>query len=368
MVDRRTFLSGVAGLGAVTLIGCSEDEPARPGLSPSPSPTPSPSRTSEDVNPRVTGTVARDLNVPWGIAFLSTGDALVAQRDAGSIVRVTRVAGCASWATSAVRSAPGERAACWDSRSIPTTKASLFAFVTTSAGRPRRPHRARRRPARRRSARSSPASRRAASTTAAGCCSIARATSSSPPARRATRPSRRRRDRSAARSSASTATATPSTGNPFGNRTWSYGHRNIEGLAFDDEGRLWASEFGANRFDELNLVEKGQNYGWPRFEGKSDDNDYVTPKVTWTTDECSPSGLAIHRSTAFVAALRGECLWAVPLDGTDTGKPRAYFQGEYGRIRTVVVAPDESLWMTTSNTDGRGDPGKNDDRILRVTL
>jgi glucose/arabinose dehydrogenase len=78
--------------------------------------------------------------------------------------------------------------------------------------------------------------------------------------------------------------------------------------------------------------------------------------------------MAIARSTAFVAALRGECVYAVPLDGTDAGKPRALFQGEYGRIRTVEVAPDDSLWVTTSNTDGRGDPGKKDDRILRVTL
>ena len=88
MVDRRTFLSVVAGLGAVTLIGCSEDETPRPRAT-SASPTPSSSQTREDVNPRVTGTVAGDLNVPWGIAFLSTGDALVAQRDAGSIVRVS---------------------------------------------------------------------------------------------------------------------------------------------------------------------------------------------------------------------------------------------------------------------------------------
>ncbi|MGA9102470.1 PQQ-dependent sugar dehydrogenase, partial [Aeromicrobium sp.] len=144
--------------------------------------------------------------------------------------------------------------------------------------------------------------------------------------------------------------------------------RNIEGLAFDSDGRLWAAEFGENRFDELNLVQKGKNYGWPKFEGKSDDPSYVTPKVTWPTDECSPSGLAITKSTAFVAALQGECMFAVPLNGRDAGEPRAFFEGEYGRIRTIEVAPDESLWVTTSNTDGRGDTRKNDDRILRVTL
>jgi glucose/arabinose dehydrogenase len=78
--------------------------------------------------------------------------------------------------------------------------------------------------------------------------------------------------------------------------------------------------------------------------------------------------MAITRSTAFVAALRGECVYAVPLDGPEVGKPKALFQGDHGRLRTIEVAPDDSLWVTTSNTDGRGDPGKNDDRILRVTL
>ena len=158
------------------------------------------------------------------------------------------------------------------------------------------------------------------------------------------------------------------TGNPFGNRTWSYGHRNIEGLAFDADGRLWACEFGENRFDELNLIEKGKNYGWPRFEGKSDEDGLRHAEGHLADRRVLPVRLAITRSTAFVAALQGECVFAVPLDGTDAGKPRALFQGEYGRIRTIEVAPDDSLWVTTSNTDGRGDPARRDDRILRVTL
>ena len=158
-------------------------------------------------------------------------------------------------------------------------------------------------------------------------------------------------------------------GNPYDNRTWSYGHRNVEGLAFDADGRLWATEFGDKEADELNLISRGKNYGWPDVEGDSDDDDFVNPKVVWSpTSSCSPAGLAITRSTAFVGALRGQCLFAVPLDGTKAGKPKAYFAEEHGRIRNVVVAPDGSLWVTTSNTDGRVDPGRNDDKILRVTL
>jgi len=158
-------------------------------------------------------------------------------------------------------------------------------------------------------------------------------------------------------------------GNPFGNRTWSYGHRNIEGLAFDADGRLWATEFGEQRTDELNLIRRGRNYGWPDAEGRSSNDRFTNPRATWSpTSSCSPAGIAITRSTAFVGALQGRCLFAVPLDGTDAGKPRAYFRNDYGRIRGVAVAPDGALWMTTSNTDGRAEPGRHDDKIIRVTL
>jgi glucose/arabinose dehydrogenase len=161
----------------------------------------------------------------------------------------------------------------------------------------------------------------------------------------------------------------PAPGNPFGNRTWSYGHRNVEGLAFDRRGRLWATEFGDKRADELNLISQGQNYGWPAVEGRSDDPRYTSPRATWTpTSSCSPAGLAIARDTGFVGALQGKCLFAVPLAGSTAGEPKAYFAGDHGRIRTVALAPDGSLWVTTSNTDGRVRPGRHDDRILRVEL
>jgi glucose/arabinose dehydrogenase len=161
----------------------------------------------------------------------------------------------------------------------------------------------------------------------------------------------------------------PAPGNPYGNRTWSYGHRNIEGLALDAQGRLWATEFGEQETDELNLISKGRNYGWPIVEGASRSRRFVSPKATWSpTSSCSPAGLAITRNTAFLGALRGQCLFAVPLRGENAGESRAYFAEDFGRIRNVVVAPDGALWMTTSNTDGRVDPGRDDDKIIRVTL
>ena len=157
-------------------------------------------------------------------------------------------------------------------------------------------------------------------------------------------------------------------GNPFDNLVWSYGHRNVEGLRFDDTGRLWAAEFGDKGADELNLIEAGKNYGWPDVEGSDGKGGYADPLAQWPVDQCSPSGIAIAAGRAWLGALQGECVWSVVLDGPDAGRSRQHFAGEYGRIRSVALAPDGSLWVTTSNRDGRTDPRPGDDRILQVTL
>lgn len=148
-----------------------------------------------------------------------------------------------------------------------------------------------------------------------------------------------------------------------GSPVWSYGHRNIQGLAFDDDGRLWASEFGPDCCDGLHQIEPGENYRWPdevggRFE------------VEWNNAEASPSGLAYVRDTLFMAGLRGQRLWQIPLRGAEVGDPTAFAEGEYGRLRDASVAPDGTLWVLTNNTDGRNPdgPGPDDDRVLRITL
>jgi glucose/arabinose dehydrogenase len=160
----------------------------------------------------------------------------------------------------------------------------------------------------------------------------------------------------------------PAPGNPFDNEVFSYGHRNVQGLAFDDEGRLWASEFGQQTWDELNLIKEGANYGWPEVEGSGRVQGMTNPKVVWRTRDASPSGLAYWQGDLWMAGLRGERLWQIPLDGTKAGDPIARFRGDYGRLRTVEVATDgNSLLMTNSNTDGRGDPASDDDRLFRIT-
>jgi aldose sugar dehydrogenase len=109
----------------------------------------------------------------------------------------------------------------------------------------------------------------------------------------------------------------PAHGNPEPDSVvYSYGHRNVQGLAWDADERLWAAEFGQNTWDELNLVEPDKNYGWPMVEGRGGESGYVDPVEQWTTEEASPSGIAYAKGSIWMAGLRGERLWRIPLDGT----------------------------------------------------
>jgi glucose/arabinose dehydrogenase len=162
-------------------------------------------------------------------------------------------------------------------------------------------------------------------------------------------------------------------GNPFdGSLVWSYGHRNVQGLAFDDSGQLWATEFGNSEYDELNLIEAGANYGWPAFEGDGGadavNKGFVNPLLVWSVEDASPSGLAWLDGVLYMGALRGERLWQIPVDGDRVGQPKAALEGALGRIRTVVVTPEGDLWLTTSNTDGRGTVRPGDDRIVSIAV
>jgi glucose/arabinose dehydrogenase len=149
---------------------------------------------------------------------------------------------------------------------------------------------------------------------------------------------------------------------------WTLGHRNVQGLAWDDDGRLWAPEFGESATDEVNLIQKGRNYGWPEVEGDggTQGGKFTNPVVTWPVSEASPSGMAYARGNLWVGALRGQRLWRIPVEGDALGEPEALLEGDFGRIRTVALGPDGALWLTTSNRDGRGDPSDDDDRVIRI--
>lgn len=162
----------------------------------------------------------------------------------------------------------------------------------------------------------------------------------------------------------------PAPGNPFPNSpVYTYGHRNVQGLAWDSKQRLFASEFGQDTWDELNAIKPGDDYGWPNAEGRSDNAKYHNPIAQWHTDDASPSGIAYAEGSIWMAGLKGRRLWRIPLDGTKaSAAPQAFLHDTYGRLRTVVSAGGDKLWLTTSNTDGRGTPKPGDDRILEVQV
>jgi glucose/arabinose dehydrogenase len=156
-------------------------------------------------------------------------------------------------------------------------------------------------------------------------------------------------------------------GNPFPRSVvYSYGHRNVQGMAWDARGRLFISEFGDHAWDEVNLIVPGGNYGWPAVEGMGRDTRYRNPVVVWRPEDASPSGAVISGNILYVAALRGTRLWQVPLSAQGrVGTPTARLVNQFGRLRTVEVAPDGWLWVTTSNRERQAPAAPADDRVLR---
>ena len=337
--------------------------PTRPSSSPSKSrsATPAPS-----ARPRVIGTIAKGLDVPWGIAFLPDGSALVTERDSGRVLRVTaksarevgqvgetQAAGEAGLLGVAVSPsyARDRRVFLYttaesDNRVLRTTfeNGRLGRMEPILTGIPKALNHDGGRMV------FGPDRMLYVSTGEAGQPELAQ-------------------DRGSlgGKILRITQDGDPAPGNPDRRSPiWTWGHRNVQGLAFDDNDNLWASEFGQDTFDELNLIEKGRNYGWPDVEGVGREPGLQDPQVTWSTDEASPSGLAFVGGRLWLGALRGERLWRVEVNGRKAGKEKGFFVGEYGRVRTVVPAPDGNLWVTTSNHDGRGEPAPQDDRILLV--
>jgi glucose/arabinose dehydrogenase len=158
----------------------------------------------------------------------------------------------------------------------------------------------------------------------------------------------------------------PAPGNPFGSSpVWSYGHRNVQGIAWAPDGRMYASEFGQNTWDELNRIQPGRNYGWPVVEGRAGRSGFTDPLAQWPTSDASPSGIAVADGAVWMTALRGESLWRIPLTANGIGTPKRLLRGEYGRLRDAVSGPDGRLWVLTSNTF-RGNPAADDDKVVAL--
>ncbi len=159
--------------------------------------------------------------------------------------------------------------------------------------------------------------------------------------------------------------------NPFHNAVYSYGHRNVQGIAWDSAGSLWATEHGRSipksGFDEINLIVKGRNYGWPTIQGgETKDGMELAIANSGADDTWAPSGMTIVGNGLFFAGLRGQALYRAELSGDRIQRINPYFAEKFGRLRTVVLGPDKQLYILTNNTDGRGEPKENDDKIIRI--
>jgi glucose/arabinose dehydrogenase len=371
-----------ATVGAALLASCSDSgDPDALGPQPSepqPStvtaqtvaPTPSMSADDEPARPRIVRTVAKGLEVPWGVTFLPDGSALVGERDSTRILSIARN-GRVSEVGRVEAAAPQGEAGLLGLAASPSydEDRTVFAYVTTESDN--------------RVVRFTVEGGRMGEVEPIltgipngfihdggrllfaddGTLFVSTGETGEPDLAQDA-------DSLGGKVLHITTDGEPAPDNPRkGSPVWTMGHRNVQGLAFDDDGALWATEFGQNTWDELNRISKGRNYGWPVFEGQGQGPDadlYRDPFVTWRTEEASPSGRAYLDGELWMAALRGQRLWRIPLDGAHAGDPTAYFEGDYGRLRTVAVAPDGRLWVTTSNKDGRGDPAADDDRILVV--
>lgn len=318
----------------------------------------------------VDGTVARDLRSPWGLAFLPDGSALVSERDTGLVKRIPARGGRAV-EVGRVRGAVPQGEGGLLGIAVPPGPDPSFVLAYYTGASDNRVVRIAWDG--RRLGRQTPVLTGIPKNTyhdggrilAAPDGTFFVATGD------AGNPALAQKRRSlAGKILHITATGSPAPGNPSASSpVYSLGHRNVQGLALDSTGRLWASEFGERDVDELNRIVAGGNYGWPIHEGASNDDRYVNPFAQWSpTSIASPSGLAIVDDVAYVASLRGETLWRVPLTGPNAGDPTRVRVGDLGRLRTVAPAPDGSLWLITSNTDGRGSPGSRDDRILRLQV
>ncbi|KRE43627.1 PQQ-dependent sugar dehydrogenase [Knoellia sp. Soil729] len=377
-------LSGCTGNGTPSSTGPTE-VPTTPAASPvtptgsssspsSPSPTPSLTATASQGRDLPTGSpsdVITGLDVPWSIAFLPDGDALVTLRDSGEVLRVSPTGERSSLGKVDGVDGEGEGGLLGVAVSPSfATDATVHLYLTASHDN------------------------RVVRTTlgADGFGPMTPVLTGIPKASNhnggrikwgpdgflyvgtgdAGQSDRSQdRDDLGGKILRVTADGKAAPGNPFGaSPVWSLGHRNVQGLAWGADGTMFASEFGQNTWDELNVIVPGKNYGWPQVEGIEDSGgDFVPPIAQWATSDSSPSGITVGPDGAvYLAALRGASLWKVAVDGRRVrGEPVRLLHNTYGRIRDVATAPDGSLWILSNNTF-RGDPRTGDDRIVRVPI
>jgi glucose/arabinose dehydrogenase len=370
---RRVGVAAAAVVTLSTLVACGSDGAQPTAAPPPPATAGEPSATASDsadpvevTSPDVTDTIATGLEVPWGIDFLPGGDAVVTERDSGAVLRIAEDDHAVTELGSIAEASPNGEGGLLGVAASPsyTRDRTLFFYLSANAD-----------------------NRVVRATVSGGQLTepeplltgiplnsyhdggriafgpdgyLYVATGDAGDGELAQDP-----DSLSGKILRITPNGRPAPGNPSGSPVWSLGHRNVQGLAWIGD-QLWASEFGDNTYDELNRIEPGGNYGWPEVEGRGgEDRGFIDPVAQWSTSEASPSGLAAANGSLWMGALRGERLWQID---PSSGDATEHLTGEYGRLRTVVTAPDGTLWVTTSNRDGRGSPAEQDDQILQITL
>ncbi|WP_338729959.1 PQQ-dependent sugar dehydrogenase [Haladaptatus sp. DJG-WS-42] len=162
----------------------------------------------------------------------------------------------------------------------------------------------------------------------------------------------------------------PDPDNPFDNEVFTYGHRNPQGLAFRD-GELFSVEHGPDHSDEINVLEAGNNYGWPDVMGDSD-GEFTDPLASYTPT-IAPGGAMFYdgpitqwQGDFFFGTLKATHLRRIRFDGREVVEQEQLLVDAFGRLRTPFSGPDGDLYVTTSNRDGRGAAKSGDDRIIRL--
>jgi glucose/arabinose dehydrogenase len=157
--------------------------------------------------------------------------------------------------------------------------------------------------------------------------------------------------------------------NPYGNAVYSYGHRNVQGLAWDATGQLWATEHGRSGLqsglDEVNKIEKGKNYGWPDIQGDESKSGMERPFLQSGDKTWAPGGMDYTNGNLYFVGLRGAAVYHFSVTG-GASTMHEHFTNEYGRLRDIHIGKDGFAYITTSNNDGRGVAKEGDDKILKI--
>jgi glucose/arabinose dehydrogenase len=386
---QRPAVTAVLAAAVLLLVGgCSSgDDKAPAGRRGPTSTTPAPSASASGGSPSPTGppakgsvkvvsTLTQDLKSPWGVAALPDGDLLVASRDEGTISRVDAESGKQTVIGSVPGVSPGGEGGLLGLAVSPSFASDhqVYAYFTTESDN---------RIARMLYDEQKPADQQlgAPDTVLRGIPKgivhnggrIAFG-----PDKMLYAGTGETGDTGLAQDRKSlggkilrmTPDGQPVHGNPDADSVvYSWGHRNVQGLAWDADKRLWAAEFGQTTWDELNLIEPGKNYGWPEVEGKGGGSGFVDPVAQWRTAEASPSGIAYASGSIWMASLKGERLWRIPLAGAElSAEPQSFLVGKHGRLRTVLSVGGARVWLVTSETDRRGSPEPGDDKILQLEV